>query len=120
MQTQPQATHQTASSLSPIDSIAIPENGKSPTACDRFVQLNLKIGQERLRQARYSFNTALASSAVCIAVSFVGAAMLLLGKAPEGAAVASSGMLSSAGCVRLAKDANDRLDKLANDLLDES
>ena len=120
MSSQPQTTRKTAPSISPIDSTAIPENGKSPTAGDRFIQLNLKIGQERLRQAQYSFNIALASSTACIAVSFVGAAMLLLGKAPEGAAVASSGMLSSAGCVRLAKDANDRLDKLANDLLDES
>ncbi|MCU0549402.1 MAG: hypothetical protein MUC48_08645 [Leptolyngbya sp. Prado105] len=119
MSSQPQTPCHTDSSISPIDSTAIPENGKFATASDRFVQLNMKIGQERLRQAQYSFNIALVSSAACIAVSFVGAAMLL-GKAPEGAAVASSGMLSSAGCVRLAKDANDRLDKLANDLLDES
>ena len=119
MQSQPPTTYQTASSISPIDPTTS-EDSKSSTAGDRFVQLNLKIGQERVRQAQYSFNIALASRAALIAVSFVSAAMLLLGKVPEGAAVASSGMLSSAGCVRLAKDANDRLDKLANDLLDES
>jgi len=85
-----------------------------------FVLLEQKIGQERLRQARYSFNIALTASAAFTVVGFLGAAMLLLGKAPEGAVVASSGMLSSVGCVRLAKDANDRLDKIMNELLDEA
>jgi hypothetical protein len=85
-----------------------------------FALLELKIGQERLRQARYSFNIALASGAAFTGISFVGATLLLLGKVPEGTMVASSGMLSSVGCVRLAKDANDRLDKLLNELMDEA
>jgi hypothetical protein len=80
----------------------------------------MKIGQERLRQARYSFNMSLASSAVCAGISCVGAAMLLIGRVPEGTVVASGGVLSSASCVRLAKDANDRLDKIMNELLDET
>jgi hypothetical protein len=80
----------------------------------------MKIGQERLRQARYSFNMALVSSAVCAGISFMGAAMLLFGKVAEGTVVASSGVLSSAGCIRLAKDANDRLDKIMNELLDDN
>jgi hypothetical protein len=87
---------------------------------ETLVQLKMKIGQERVRQACYGFNIALGSSAAFTAISFLGAAMLLFGKVPEGAAVASSGMLSSAGCVRLAKDANDRLDKIMNELLDEA
>jgi hypothetical protein len=82
--------------------------------------LEERIGQERLRQARYSFNIALTASAAFTAIGFVGAAMLLLGRIPEGTLVASSGILSSAGCIRLAKDANDRLDRTMNELLDEA
>lgn len=89
----------------------------TPDSCQ---PLELEIGHERLRQARYSFNTALASSAAFTAISLVGATLLLFGKIPEGAFVASSGMLSSAGCVRLAKDANDRLDNIMNELLNEA
>lgn len=85
-----------------------------------FAQLGMKIGQERLRQARYSFNIALASSVTFAAISFLGAIMLLFGKVPEGTVVASSGMLSSVSCIRLAKDTNDRLDKIMNELLDEA
>jgi hypothetical protein len=89
-------------------------------AFDILGPLKMKIAQERVRQARYSFNIALTSSAAFTAISFLGAAMLLFGKVPEGATVASSGMLSSAGCVRLAKDANDRLDKIMSELLDDA
>lgn len=85
-----------------------------------FARLGMKIGRERLRQARFSFNVALASSIAFAAISFLGAAMLLFGRIPEGTVVASSGMLSSVGCIRFAKDANDRLDRLMSELLDEA
>lgn len=87
---------------------------------EAFTQLTMKIGQERLRQARYSFNISLTSSVGFAAVGLLGAIMLLFGKVPEGTVVASSGMLSSVGCIRLAKDANDRLDQIMNELLDEA
>lgn len=82
--------------------------------------LEERIGQERLRQARCSFNIALTASAAFTAIGFVGAAMLLLGRIPEGTLVASSSVLSSVGCIRIAKDANDRLDRIMNDLLNEA
>lgn len=71
---------------------------------------------ERLRQARYSFNAALAANVF----SIVGAAFLLSGKVPEGAVTTSSGMAVSVGCLKLAKDANDRLDRIAKELIDDS
>jgi hypothetical protein len=77
--------------------------------------IEVAVVQERLRQARYSFNTALISSAAFAAISLLGAAILLLGVEPEGAVVASTGMAGSVGCMRLAKDANDRLDKIMDD-----
>lgn len=94
-------------------------NQLNPTS-QAFAQLGMKIGQERLRQARYSFNLALSSSVAFATISCLGATLLLFGKVPEGTVVASSGMLSSVGCIRLAKDANDRLDKMMNELLDEA
>jgi hypothetical protein len=73
------------------------------------------IFQERLRQARYTFNTALVSSAAFAVISTAGAVMLMLGTASEGAVMASTGMVGTMECMRLAKDANDRLDNLIED-----
>ena len=70
------------------------------------------IIQERLRQARCSFNLALVATAVSTFISLVGAGLLLTGKVNEGAVTAAGGMAASVRCVHLAKDANDRLDKL--------
>jgi hypothetical protein len=70
------------------------------------------IFQERLRQARYTFNTALISSAAFATISSAGAIMLILGPASEGAIMASTGTIGSMECMRLAKEANDRLDNL--------
>ena len=73
--------------------------------------IEVSIAQERIRQARYSFNLALFSTAVSFCM---GGILLLSGKLSEGAILASGGVVSSVCCVRLAKDANDRLDKLGD------
>jgi hypothetical protein len=73
------------------------------------------ILQERLRQARYSFNLALIATGVSACVGLFGAGLLLSGKLPEGTVTAASGVASSAYCVWFAKDANDRLDKIAGE-----
>jgi hypothetical protein len=72
------------------------------------------IFQERLRQARYTFNTALVSSGAFAVISTTGAVMLMLGTASEGAVMASTGMIGTMECIRLAKDANARLDNLGD------
>jgi hypothetical protein len=74
------------------------------------------IAQERLRQARHSFNLALTTTAVSFCISLIGAGLLLSDKIPSGAITSAVGLVSSAGCLKLARDANDRLDKI----LDES
>ncbi len=76
------------------------------------------IVQERLRQARYSFNLALIATGVSACVGLAGAGLLLSGKLPEGAVTAAGGLASSACCIRLAKDANDRLDKALQEVSD--
>ncbi len=74
------------------------------------------IAQERLRQAGISFNLALTATAISFFISLIGGGLLLSGKVPSGTVTSALGLVSSAGCLKFAKDANDRLDKI----LDES
>ncbi|CBN55876.1 MULTISPECIES: TRADD-N-associated membrane domain-containing protein [Kamptonema] len=74
------------------------------------------IIKERLRQARLSFNLALATTATCAIVGFAGVGLMLLGKAPEGVVTTTGGLSATVYCLKLARDANDRLDELAEDL----
>jgi hypothetical protein len=84
-----------------------------------FVQERIYISQERRYQARKSFDLAWHITAASAFVSIVGAVLLLFGHIPAGTITASSGAVASACCFRFAKDANDRLDKLAAELKDE-
>jgi hypothetical protein len=78
------------------------------------------IAQERLRQARYSFNLALIATALSTCISLIGAGLLLTGKVTEGTVTATGGMAASVRCTQLAKDANNRLDKISSELKDEA
>jgi ABC-type microcin C transport system permease subunit YejE len=82
-------------------------------------ETRIQICSERLRQARISFNLALVITAASAFVGVVGAVQLWFGHVPEGSITASTEVGASVLCFRLAKDANDRLDKLANELKDE-
>jgi hypothetical protein len=81
-------------------------------------QERIQIYQLRRRQADVSFFLALGITAVSAFVSVVGAVYLLKGH-PEGGLPASAGVGISLISLRFAKDANDRLDKLAAELKDE-
>lgn len=76
--------------------------------------IDLRIAEERLRQARYSFNLALGMAATSALIGFAGVGLVLLGKS-EGTITTTGGLASSAYCLQLAKDTNDRLDKLGDD-----
>ncbi|MEH2182352.1 TRADD-N-associated membrane domain-containing protein [Nostoc sp.] len=80
---------------------------------------NQEIIRERVRQARYSFNLALIATGLSACISLVGAGLLLSGKVPEGTVTAAGGMAASVRCTQLAKDTNDRLDKILRELKDE-
>jgi hypothetical protein len=82
--------------------------------------IELCIAQERLRQARYSFNLALVATTASFLVSLTGAGLLLSNKIPEGSVIAADGLVSSVRCIQLAKDANDRLDKIMPEPDDEN
>lgn len=84
-----------------------------------YTSIEVSIAQERLRQARYSFNLALVATALSACISLVGAGLLLSGKVPEGTVTAAGGMAASVRCIQLAKDTNDRLDKILPELKDD-
>ena len=78
----------------------------------KLAPVEIEIIRERLRQERLSFNIAQVSSLAFSSFSLVGAIMLMGGNVTEGTAIASVSMV---GCIRLAKDANDRLDSLIDE-----
>jgi hypothetical protein len=89
-----------------------PSNAPDPESTPSSIAPS--IIQERIRQARYSFNLALIATALGVLVSLVGVVILLTGKNYlAGVPTTSGGAIFTIGCTRLAKDANDRLDKLA-------
>lgn len=75
-------------------------------------KIEWSITQERLRQARLSFNLALTATAMCFFISLIGGGLLLSDKVSSGTITSAVGLVSSVGCLKLAKDANDRLDKI--------
>jgi hypothetical protein len=77
------------------------------------------IVRERIRQARHSFNLALAATTTSFIVSIIGAGLLFANQVPEGGAVTAGGLLSSVGFSKLAKEANDRLDRIYGELDDD-
>ena len=86
-------------------------------------QIEMIIVQERLRQARHSFDLVRMATIPCILISFAGCGLVLLGKANEGTITATGGLggLASTGyCLKLSKDANDRLDKISEKLLSKN
>jgi hypothetical protein len=78
--------------------------------------LETAVLSERLRQARYSFNMALFSATACGLAGVVGIVMTLTGKLPEGAYITTGSMPAIAACLQCAKDANDRLDHLLEEI----
>ncbi|AFZ61280.1 hypothetical protein Anacy_6002 (plasmid) [Anabaena cylindrica PCC 7122] len=74
------------------------------------------IIKERLRQARRSFDFALIATALSFGISLVGAGYLINNKASEGAVTTAVGLMASVRYMQIAKDANNRLDKIVDDL----
>jgi hypothetical protein len=80
----------------------------------------LTIIQERLRQARHSFNFALVSAGASVLISVTGAGLLMFNQTTEAAVTTASGLVTSLGCLQIAKDANNRLDKILAELDEEA
>jgi hypothetical protein len=87
---------------------------------DSLSTIELSIATERLRQARYSFNIALSATTASFLLSLIGAGLLLSSKISGGTLIAAGGLVSTVRCIQLAKDANQRLDKIFTELNNES
>ncbi len=75
--------------------------------------------QERIRQAKLSFNVLLGATVLSGVVSFAGVYFLLSGQVSEGSITTTGGLLSNVAFAKLAKDANDRLDRAMKEAMEE-
>jgi hypothetical protein len=94
------------------------QNSPTPKTEDREDEMKQRIAEERLFQASFSFKLAFFTTATSAVVSITGAGLLLSGNISEGAIAAASGAGSTVYCIKLAKDANDRLDRIFEELND--
>lgn len=86
---------------------------------DPYFIVKLTIVQERLRQARYSFNLALIATGLSFGISLIGAGLLISNQASEGTVTTACGLAASVRSIQMAKDANNRLDKTLAELDEE-
>ncbi|BAZ30334.1 hypothetical protein NIES4074_27900 [Cylindrospermum sp. NIES-4074] len=82
---------------------------------NHYSEIKVSIAKERLRQAHQSFNLAWFTTLLCSMVTVVGALLLLFGNVTGGSVTAATGAVSSICCLKFAKDANDRLDKITKE-----
>lgn len=104
------------------DNISLGTDQTLPTQSSfsaRHSEIELSIAHERLRQARRSFDLAWVTTAVCAFVGVGGVVTMMAGKTIPGSAATAGGVGATVYCLRLAKDANDRLDKLKREPKDD-
>jgi hypothetical protein len=85
-----------------------------PEDCDN--EIKHRIAEERLFQASFSFKLASIATAAFASISLIGAGLLLSGYLSAGTLTTASGAGSTIYCIKLAKDANDRLDHIFEEL----
>jgi hypothetical protein len=82
--------------------------------------IEMIFAKEQLRQAHHSFNLAFVTTAACVFISFAGVGLYFWAKLMRELSRQLSGLLAStAYCLKLSKDANDRLDKVAEEFNDD-
>jgi hypothetical protein len=74
-----------------------------------------KFAEERLRQARHSFNLAIGCITACVATTFIGVGLVYNGKVAVGIVTGAAGAVPITRCVKLYREANDRLDELMDE-----
>ncbi len=75
-----------------------------------------KIIEERLRQARLTFNLAFCVNAASAIMTLSGVGLLYLNKVPEASLTAGAGLLGSISSVQFAKDAKEELGEMIDKL----
>jgi hypothetical protein len=97
----------------------VPSSQPDSFACtkgDRYNEIKYRIAEERLFQASFSFKLASIATAAFASISLIGAGLLLSGYLSEGTLTTASGAGSSICFIKFAKDANDRLDRIFEEL----
>ncbi|MFB2983916.1 hypothetical protein [Microseira sp. BLCC-F43] len=97
-------------------------NSNQPFASDDYPEMERDVIQERLRQAKFSFNATLGLTIVSASISILGIGLLFSGKVPEGTVTTAGGLTSNIVSVQLlkfTKETNDRLDRLAKEFKEE-
>jgi hypothetical protein len=102
-------------------------NSNQPFRSDDYPEMERQVIQERLRQAKLSFNVTLALTIVSASISIFGIGLLFFGllfsgKVTEGSVATAGGLTSTIVSVRLlkfTKETNDRLDRLAKEFKDD-
>ncbi|EGJ29251.1 MULTISPECIES: hypothetical protein [Moorena] len=74
---------------------------------------------ERIRQAKLAFNLLVGATIISGIVGLIGAGLLMSNKLSDGIVTTSVGLASSMRFVKLAKDANDRLDEAIREAEEE-
>ena len=81
------------------------------------------ILQERIRQARWGFNLSLVFTSISAITTVTGVVLLASGQISQGSYATLGGLTSTAvghRCIRLSREANDRLDRLTQAQNDEA
>lgn len=92
---------------------------KMPNSHSSMEHLKSSIIQERLRLARQSSNLAIGAIVVSFCIGLVGATLIFFyGRVSEGSITSAGSFISSAQCLKFAKESNDRLDKILAELED--
>jgi hypothetical protein len=89
---------------------------------DDYPEMERDVMQERLRQAKSSFDVTLWLKIVSASISILGIGLLFSGKVTEGSVATAGGLASnivSAGLLKFTKETNDRLDRLAKEFKDD-
>ncbi|MDQ2097941.1 MAG: hypothetical protein QQW96_09870 [Tychonema bourrellyi B0820] len=93
-----------------------------PFRSDDYPEMERDVIQERLRQAKFSFNVTIGLAIVSASISILGIGMLFSGKISEGSVATAGGLASnvvSVGLLKFTKETNDRLDRLAKEFKDD-
>jgi hypothetical protein len=97
-------------------------NFNPPFRSDDYPEMERDVIQERLRQAKFSFNVTIGLKILNACIIFLSIVLLFSGKVTEGSVATAGGLTSNIVSVRLlkfTKETNDRLDRLAKEFKDD-
>jgi len=83
---------------------------------DAYLKITLDVFYEHLRQAQQTFNLSIVAVTASLSISVIGAGLLVSRKAPDGSITTFTGLILTTLCAQIAKESNDKLEKLRADL----